>query len=135
MLMRLFLYFLLSLLSQFAYADDIRPASLNIIEQNDNRLLITWKMPIRYNQRQNLEVILDKESIVIKPKQIHTSNNVYTEHWEVSRKQGINEITVFIEGLKGTQGDIYTVFKVKHQVLTEGIDGAGYKSITDRVRL
>ena len=64
-------------------ADDLRPASLNIMARDASTLDITYgKCRVRNGQRQNLAVILDDQTVLLlEPKQIQSANGVYTESW------------------------------------------------------
>ncbi len=100
------LIFLLILCIPAVIADDLRPASLNIIVRDASTLDVVWKMPIRNGQRQNLEVILDEQALQLEPKQIQSANGIYTESWAVQRKDGLSRLSIFIQGLKGANGDV-----------------------------
>ena len=104
--MKHILYLLLLVLSMPALADDLRPASLNIMARDATTLEVIWKMPIRNGQRQNLKVILDPRAVLLEPKQIHNSKDVYTESWAVQREQGLGGLSIYIQGLEGANGDV-----------------------------
>ena len=102
-------------------ADDLRPASLNIMARDASTLDIVWKMPIRNSQRQNLAVILDDQAILLEPKQIQSANGVYTESWAVQREHGISGLEIFIQGLKGARGDVLVRLVDEHQNTTTAV--------------
>lgn len=102
----LFTLVLLLLISLNSWADDLRPASLNVVAQDATTLDLTWKMPIRNGQRQSLEVVLDAQAREHRPRRSQSTNYAYIQQWSVEREQGIRGLEITIEGLKGETGDV-----------------------------
>ncbi|SET40070.1 HupE/UreJ family protein [Thalassotalea agarivorans] len=95
-----------AVLSSPTTADDIRPATLQIEATSDTRFAVSLKVPVRNGVRQNMQVVLSEDAVIVSPKQVRTVQNAYVESFEFERRQGLSDLTVTMEGLKGLRGDV-----------------------------
>lgn len=97
-------------------ADDMRPASLSITEQDSSRLQLVLTLPIKNGVRQNLTVMLSNDAQSLGPKKSRTLNNTFHEYWAVSREQGLAGLDIHIDGLQqGQSGDVLLRLINQHQ--------------------
>jgi HupE / UreJ protein len=102
------LWLLVLLLATFAaYADEIRPAYLELRQTTADTYNVLWKVPGRGdNQKLALKVDLPADTInVIEPHALMV-DNAFIERWIVKRVGGLAGTSVGIDGLLNTSTDV-----------------------------
>jgi len=100
------LLLILSSFSKLIFADDMRPASLNITAVDNNSYNLVWKVPAKGNKRFLLDVKFDENVKKISAKQSQFINNAYVETWQVATKKEDGSFSLTILGLENTATDV-----------------------------
>ncbi|WP_440875175.1 HupE/UreJ family protein [Thalassotalea sp. PLHSN55] len=101
-----FLQLCLFLFSATVFAEDMRPASLNIIAIDNEHYDVIWKVPAVGNKRLSMHVIFDENSQNASAKKQDFINGAYIESWQIKRDNGLTGLTVNIDGLLTTNADV-----------------------------
>lgn len=97
---------LLILISFNIFADDMRPASVNINIINDTEFDLVWKIPIRNGVREGLTVTFPDDTKLLGPKRTHIINNAYIEYASFQRQSGVVGLELRIDGIERSTGDV-----------------------------
>jgi hydrogenase/urease accessory protein HupE len=109
--------------THYAFADDMRPASLTITEQNSNQYQVVWQKPIKNGVEPKLNVVFDAQTqSLAKAIKQHNGDSIF-EYWQVSRDGGLAGSQIEVDGLQGS----------RYQVVTRVIDSQGqvYSQLLD----
>lgn len=102
-----------------AYADDMRPASLHIQQLNNNTFAATWKLPVRNQRKLSLTVNLDDNSINSSPISALINNNAYSESWQFTRNNGLQGLSIDIEGFEHNSADVLLrITKLDNEIIS-----------------
>ena len=105
MIRKLVLLFLF-LFSTTLFADEVRPAYLEVKESTQDTFSLTLKVPAKGTQRLNIEAELPKECANIIPVSKHFVNSASIERWSVKCEGGLIGKTLTIKGLDRTNTDL-----------------------------
>lgn len=94
------------LLSAAVAADDLRPASLSFKQLDDRQTEVSWRLPIKNNQRAPMSPTLDQSATYVGTPQSRLLDNVYSQRWVIEREEGLQGLHLYIEGLKGDSRDV-----------------------------
>lgn len=96
----------LFLLQSQLYADEIRPAYLEISEKGPDLFSLLWKVPAKGDKKLSLDVILpDNCSNKSHPRR-QLVNAAYIERWMSVCEGGLSERSISIQGLGTTNTDV-----------------------------
>jgi hydrogenase/urease accessory protein HupE len=103
-----------------AHADDMRPASLSVEQLTDTEFLVKWKVPVTASQRLSLEVFFDENVNVVSQPRSQFTNNAHLQEWTISRTNGLQGLSVNIEGFIGNSSDVLVrIIDKNNTVITE----------------
>lgn len=106
MILRYLLALTLSCLAFAASADDLRPGYLEIRQTGEETYDVGWKVPARGNQRLGLYVRFPPETEILKEPGGRFEDNAFIEHWQITRPGGLDDQTIYIDGLKSNRTDV-----------------------------
>ena len=102
-----------------AFADDMRPASLSIEQQNNDQFLVTWKVPAKNNQRLALNVSFDGETEQLSQPRSDFVRGAVLQQWSIQRAQGLQGFSVHIDGLVTNSADVLLrIIDAENQLIT-----------------
>lgn len=104
-------YILLSALIYIAstgtsFADEIRPAYLEIKENTNNLYSVLWKVPAKGDKKLKLQPLFDDGCIDNAQAITHQVNASYIQRWTIACKNGLQNKTISITGLDLTNTDV-----------------------------
>lgn len=107
----LFLFLFLFVYSQ---ADEIRPAYMEVKESQKNLFSLLLKVPIKGNNKLNIQAKLPKSCKNTTPVSSHLVNGAYLERWYVKCKNGLVGENLSIKGLSNTNTDLLLHLEFKN---------------------
>ena len=97
---------LLFLWSIFSMADEIKLSYLEIKEIKSQHYSVLLKLSSKDNQKLPIKMLMPKECSLTLPKTSHLVNSTYLDRWQMRCNEGLEDKTLFIEGLKSTGTDL-----------------------------
>lgn len=88
------------------FADEIRPAYLEISEKSPNLFSLLWKVPAKGDKKLSLDVTLPNNCTNKSEPRRQLVNAAYIERWMSVCEGGLAEQTISIEGLETSNTDI-----------------------------
>jgi len=88
------------------FADEIRPAYLEINEKRPNLFSLLWKVPAKNDKKLRLEVVLPQNCINKSQPRRQLLNAAYIERWMSACEGGLEEKTISIRGLSTSNTDV-----------------------------
>ncbi len=103
--------------SFFAWADDLRPASLHIAEQAEEGIYnVVFKLPATADgKRLSLHLVFDDSVKDYTPKSIIFTGDTFIESWKIKHDDQLKNASMTIEGLVKTYNDVLFRFSDKNQ--------------------
>jgi hypothetical protein len=99
---------------QQAQADEIRPALLDIKEQNTGLFAVTWKVPKRGNRVLAISPRLPESLELVGSPRVQDVQGARVEHATYrSREESLTGQTIVIEGLSAMQTDVLLLVQLK----------------------
>ena len=92
--------------STFSLADEIKLSYLEIKEIKSQHYSVLLKLASKDNQKLPIKMLMPKECSLTLPKTSHLLNNTYLDRWQMRCNEGLEDKTLFIEGLKSTGTDL-----------------------------
>ncbi|OUR84513.1 hypothetical protein A9Q75_02370 [Colwellia psychrerythraea] len=100
-------------------ADDMRPASLTITATSNADFDVVWKVPLRNGKKEKISFVLPKSSQPLGLTRKHIINNAYIEYSQFHRAAGLSGMTLTIDGIENSTGDILVrIVGVNQETLT-----------------
>ena len=93
------------LLSLAAQAHELRPAALNLEENQPGEFDVTWRVPAKGDLRLSLGVKLDEKSQPLSLPTAQLAGGYYSERWRVNHPDAFLGSTIVINGLENTLTD------------------------------
>lgn len=101
------LFLLFGLLSIFSFADEIRPAYLQIIALDENSYDVVWKVPVkRSGEKLALNVEFNKSVLRLKNPIGAYVGKSYIENWRIYREGGLDGTSVQIKGFSSAATEV-----------------------------
>lgn len=98
---------LFCLLASSAFAHEVRPAYLEVLQTGTEMYEVLWKVPGQGdNLRLGLYVVFPAGTANVTAPRASMVNNAFTERWTVRRAGGLNGGTIHIAGLSRTMTDV-----------------------------
>ena len=88
------------------FADEIRPAYLEVSEKSPNLFSLLWKVPAKGDKKLSLDVILPNNCTNKSQPRRQLVNAAYIERWMSVCEGGLSEQTISIQGLGTTNTDV-----------------------------
>lgn len=88
------------------FADEIRPAYLEVSEKSPNLFSLLWKVPAKGDKKLSLDVILPNNCTNKSQARRQLVNAAYIERWMSVCEGGLAEETISIKGLGTTNTDV-----------------------------
>jgi len=105
---------LLLMVSLPLWADEVRPAYLQLTEVQPNVFSVLWKVPARSdNQRLALNVSFDAEHTTLGSPMEGFVGGYYLRNWQASFANGLPRLKITIEGLEQTSTEV--LLRVEYQ--------------------
>lgn len=89
-----------------SFADEIRPAYLEIKENANNLYSVLWKIPSKGDKKLSLQPLFHNDCIDKTQAITHQVNASYIQRWMIACKNGLQNKTVSITGLELTNTDV-----------------------------
>ncbi len=94
-------------MSGVAQADELRPAYLQLTEQDAETINVHWKVPARGgNQRLSLNVHFDESTYPLTPIRETFTGTSHQQNWSVQRPNGMTGLSLTIDGLVRTSSEV-----------------------------
>ena len=106
MIRKLLLLFIFLYFNVPSQADEVRPAYLEVKENQENIFSLLLKVPAKGSKKLNIQVILPKSCTNITPISSHFVNSASLERWSVKCENGLVGETLSFTGLKRTSTDL-----------------------------
>ncbi|MBV1959745.1 MAG: HupE/UreJ family protein [Pseudomonadales bacterium] len=103
---KIFIGFVLSVLANSCFADEIRPAYLGLTEKAPNVFSVLWKVPANGYKKLNLQAQLPGNCKNKTEANAQFINGAYIQRWIVVCKDGLIEQTIAVAGLDLTNTDL-----------------------------
>ena len=88
------------------FADEIRPAYLEVSEKSPNLFSLLWKVPAKGDKKLSLDVILPNNCTNKSQPRRQLVNAAYIERWMSVCEGGLSEQTISIQGLGTSNSDV-----------------------------
>lgn len=89
-----------------SFADEIRPAYLEIKENANNLYSVLWKVPSKGDKKLSLHPLFHDSCIDKTQVMTHRVNASYIQRWIIACKNGLQNKTVSVTGLELTNTDV-----------------------------
>lgn len=89
-----------------SFADEIRPAYLEIKENTNNLYSVLWKVPLKGDKKLGLQPLFDSDCIDKTQAITRQVDASYIQRWMMACKSGLQNKTVSITGLELTNTDV-----------------------------
>ncbi|NOR55867.1 MAG: HupE/UreJ family protein [Sulfurovum sp.] len=109
LLLFIFLYFTVP-----SQADEVRPAYLEVKENQEKIFSLLLKVPAKGNKKLNIQAILPKSCTHITPVSTHIVNSAYLERWSVKCENGLVGESLSFKGLNRTNTDLLLRLEFKN---------------------
>ena len=106
MIQRIAIGFVLLCLAQLSFADEIRPAYLEIKESSKDIYSVLWKVPAKGNKKLSLQVQLPANCENKTQANPQFINAAYIQRWIIFCEGGLVEKSLSIAGLDSTNTDV-----------------------------
>ncbi len=105
-ILRVVLVVLFSFIVSAALAHNVQPAYLELVENDNGRFDVTWKLPKYQGKPLNISPSLPTELNQVSPRNVMDTNMALVERWTVqSPEGGLGGLTFGIKGLETTMTD------------------------------
>lgn len=101
-----FLVSLVILPTSLVLADDMRPASLTLTATSENNFDVVWKVPVKNGKVEPMQFIAPQGSKQVGLTRKHKVNNAHIDYSSFERLDGLNGITISIDGIERSTGDV-----------------------------
>jgi len=89
-----------------AFADEIRPAYLEIKENTSNLYSVLWKVPAKADKKLAIKPLFDNDCIAKTQAITQRVNASYVQRWMLACNNGLQNKTISITGLEMTNTDV-----------------------------
>ncbi len=93
-------------LTSTSFADEIRPAYLEIKENASNLYSVLWKVPAKGDKKLSLQPLFHNDCVDKTQAITQQVNASYIQRWMIACKNGLQNTTVSITGLELTNTDV-----------------------------
>ncbi|WP_440875842.1 HupE/UreJ family protein [Thalassotalea sp. PLHSN55] len=104
--MRILVALGLLFLSLTTFAEDMRPASLNITALDNMQYDVIWKVPAQGTKRKSVHVVFDEGTKAVTAVKQNFVNGAFIENWVIERENNLDGLTINIDGLLMSNNDV-----------------------------